>query len=251
MGDKSFAAAELAHLSVVGGEIHVRAPYVGHLWISPSYISVRNGWALGSAGTEVMHSLGGVGLATNYMAWTGSTTDSTGTGTMFNLGFLWEDTLSGLLGRPPGNLPEVTVSAFGLLADAKLNLPATTTLPNFDPTFNVRNIKQFKYGVDATVQALTWLGFMLRFDLVNYDLDSPGYIFDALTARTIFASHFLSSERIYLQYSRYWYGTKMVLNGSWPWAAPLVAGANVLQQGPYSGSTPDENVVKLQAEIAF
>jgi hypothetical protein len=32
---------------------------------------------------------------------------------------------------------------------------------------------------------------------------------------------------------------------------PLVAGSNVLQQGPYSGMTPDENVVKLQADIAF
>jgi hypothetical protein len=251
VGDKSYTAAKLAHLSVIGGEIHFRAPYVGHLWISPSYISVRNGWALGSAGTEVMHSLGGVGLATNYMAWTGSSPDSTGTGTMFNLGFLWEDTLSSVLGRPPGTLPEVTVSVFGLLADASLNLPATTTLQQFDPSFNIRSIIQFKYGVDATLQPLTWFGFMLRYDIVNYDLNSSGYVFDAITARTIFTSHFLSGERIYLQYSRYKYGDKMVLNGSWPWAAPLVAGANVLQQGPYSGTTPDENVVKLQAEIAF
>jgi hypothetical protein len=246
---KSYEQAQLAHLSVVGGEIHLRAPYLGHLWISPSYISVRNGWALANGGTEVMHSLSGAGLVTNYMAWTGSPSDSTGTGTMFNLGFLYENSLSGILGTAPGSLPDVTASIFGLLADSSLDLPATTTLRTSDP--KVGHIAQFKAGADATLQATTWFAFMLRFDIVNYDLETPGYIFDSITARTIFASHFLSSERIYLQYSRYKYGDKMVLNGSWPWGAPLVAGANVLQQGPYSGMTPDENVVKLQADIAF
>jgi hypothetical protein len=30
-----------------------------------------------------------------------------------------------------------------------------------------------------------------------------------------------------------------------------VAGSNVLQEGPYANMTPDENVVKIQAEVAF
>jgi hypothetical protein len=95
---------------------------------------------------------------------------------------------------------------------------------------------------------------MLRFDFVNYDLDHPGFVFDSITGRAIIASHFLSSERIYFQYSRYKYGDKMTLAGSWPLTAgggPLVAGSNVLQEGPYAGMTPDENVVKIQAEVAF
>ena len=82
-----------------------------------------------------------------------------------------------------------------------------------------------------TLQASTWLAFMLRYDAVNYDLDHPGYVFVSVTPRVIFSSHFLSSERIYLQYSRYKYGDNMVLAGTWPWGAPLVAGSNVLQQG--------------------
>jgi hypothetical protein len=244
MGDKSYSAAQQAHLSVVGGEVTVREPYLGRLWISPSFISVRNGWALASAGTEVMHSLGGAGIATNYMAYTGSPTDSTGSGSMFNLGFLYENTLSNVQGRAPGNVPEVTLSIFGLLADASLTLPAGTTLTQ-------NSIRQFKYGADVTLQALTWLGFMLRYDFVNYDLDHPGYVFASVTPRVIVSSNFLSSERIYIQYSRYKYGDKMVLDGTWPWGAPLVAGSNVLQEGPYSGMKPDENVLKLQAEIAF
>ena len=62
-----------------------------------------------------MHSLGGMGIATNYMAWTGSPGDSTGSGSMVNLGFLYENTLSGVQGKAPGSmLPEVTLSVFGL-----------------------------------------------------------------------------------------------------------------------------------------
>ncbi len=92
---------------------------------------------------------------------------------------------------------------------------------------------------------------MLRGDFVNYDLDHSGYVFAAVTPRVVFSSHLLSSERIYLQYSRYFYGDKMVLNGQWPWNQDLVNGSHVLQQGPYAGTKPDENVIKLQADIAF
>jgi len=105
--------------------------------------------------------------------------------------------------------------------------------------------------VDLTVQALPWLGFMLRYDTVNYDVDHPGYIFATITPRAIISSHFLSSERIYVQYSRYIYGDRMVLAAKWPWGTPLVAGSDVLQQGPYAQKTPDENVVKLQADVVF
>jgi hypothetical protein len=220
-------------------------PFAGRLWGSVSYINVRNGWALANAGTEVMHSLGGVGIATNYLAWSGSTSDSTGSGSLINFGLLYENTLSGVLGRAPGSLmPEVTLNVFGLLTNASLDLPAGSTITQ-------KSLKQFKYGADVTVQALTWLGFMLRGDIVNYDMDHPGYIYAVITPRAVFSSHFLSGERIYIQYSRYIYGDKMVLKGTWPWGTPLVAGSDVLQGGPYAGKKPDEDVVKLQAEIAF
>jgi hypothetical protein len=245
MNPKSYTAASEAHLSVVGGEINVTAPHAGHLWVSPSFISVRNGWALGN-GTEVMHSLGGLGVAQNYLAWTGSPTDSTGSGTMFNLGFLYENTLSGVLDRPRGAvLPDLAVSIFGLYMDASLDLPSGSSIQQ-------NKIRQLKYGADAVLQAADWIGLMLRGDLVNYDMDHPGYVFAIATARVQLASHFLSSERIYVQYSRYFYGDKMVLNAVWPWGQSLVQGSSVIQQAPaYSMKTPDENVIKLQSEIAF
>jgi hypothetical protein len=244
VGDKSYSVVKEAHLTTLGAELSVRLPYAGRLWLSPSYIHVRNGWALANGGTEVMHSLGGAGIATNYMAYSGAPDDSTGSGSMFNLGFLYENTLSGVQGKPQRALPEVTLNLFGLLTNARLDLPSGSALTQ-------DSIKQLKLGVDVTLQALNWLAVTLRYDTVNYDLDHPAYVYSAISPRVSVSSHYLSGERIFLQYSRYIYGDEMVLNAAWPWGTPLVAGSNVLQQGPYSGQTPDENVVKLQADIAF
>ena len=92
---------------------------------------------------------------------------------------------------------------------------------------------------------------MLRYDIVNLDLDLPAYVFSAIMSRVVFSTHLLSSESIYLQYSRYRYGDHMVLDGNWPWNAPLVAGSDILQGGPYSGQKPDMDVIKVQANVSL
>ncbi len=241
---KAYATAREARLTTLGAEASLSVPRAGRLWVSPSYISVKNGWALANGGTEVMHSLGGDGVATNYMGWSGSVPDSTGTGSMFNLGFLYENTLSGILGKAPGSTPEVTLNVFGLFADITLDLPATSAITQ-------DRMGQLKYGADVELQALKWLGIMLRYDEVNYNLDHSGYIFSAITPRVTFSSHYLSGESIYIQYSRYRYGDEMTLGGKWPWALPMVAGSDIIQGGPYAGQKPDMDVVKLQATVAF
>lgn len=248
-GPKSYMAASAGHLTVVGAQAAVKAPYLGRLWVSPSYVHVRNGWALGSAGTEVMHGLGGVGVATNYLAWTGAPEVSTGSGSMINIGFLYENTLSTVLGVPSMGVGELTLNIFALLAAASLDLPANPGLA--DAMRPPKNITQLKYGADLTYQAATWAGLTLRYDGVNYDTSLPGFVFAAVTARASFYSHFMSGERIYLQYSRYIYGDNMVLGATFPWGQQVVFGSNVLQQGPYLGQKGDANVIKIQAEVAF
>jgi hypothetical protein len=92
---------------------------------------------------------------------------------------------------------------------------------------------------------------MLRWDEVNYNLDETGYVFSAITARATVSSHFLSSESIYLQYSRYRYGEEMGIAGKWPWGQQLVPGSRFTQGGPYAGDKPDMDVIKVQANVAF
>jgi hypothetical protein len=242
---KAFTDAREAYLTTLGAELVLSAPVAGSLWLSPSYIQVRNGWALAEAGTEVMHSLTADGIATNYLGWSGSLSDSTGSGSMLNVGFLYENTLSGVMGRPRGSVtPEVTLNVFGLFADISLDLPVGSVLSQ-------DRMGQFKYGADLEVQTMDWLSFMLRWDEVNYNLNHPGYIFSAITPRVTFFSHIFSGESIHVQYSRYRYGDAMLLAGRWPWGTPLVAGSDIIQGGPYAGQKPDMDVVKVQANVSF
>jgi hypothetical protein len=167
-----------------------------------------------------------------------------------NIGFTYENTLSSIQGKEYGTLlPDVSFSLFGLYSKSKADLPPP---PPNSTTLTQSTLTQLKWGADATLQATHWFGFMLRYDLVNMGTENPGYIFSAVTTRLIFSSHFLSSERMYIQYSHYTYGDQAVLAATWPWGNPVAAGSTVFQQNPaYIGSQPDHNVVKLQAEIGF
>jgi hypothetical protein len=242
---KTYSEAAKAHLTVAGAELDLRIPHAGRLWVSPSYISVRNGWALaGAGGTEVMHSQNGVGVAENYLAWTGAPKDSTGTGSMMNLGFLYVLALSDVL--PNSGLPEMKLSLFGLATKVKLDLPrGMTALINQD------EMTQVKVGGDVSILPTSWLSLMFRGDQVDYNQGHAGYVFAALTGRLSLFSHYLSGECIYLQYSHYIYGDKMVLAGTWPWNTPMVAGATVIQAYEYPKQKPDEDVIKLQAQVRF
>lgn len=241
---KSYTNAHEAKLMTIGGEAKVSLPYAGTLWLSPSLVMVKNGWALGEAGVEVAHSLSPEGLASNYFGWSGSPANSTGTGKLVNVGFTYENTLANVLGAPASTVPRVKGSAFGLLVDSHLDLPAGSAITQ-------KRITHFKWGADVEYNPWTWVGLMARWDNVNYDMNHPGYVFSAVTARVSLYSHFASGERIYLQYSRYRYGDKTVLAGRWPWGNPLVAGSDIIQGGPYAGSRPDMDVVKIQADIHF
>lgn len=240
--DKSYANARKAGMMTLGAEVKVDLPRVGKLWVSPSFVQVKNGWALGEAGVEIVHSLSPEGVATNYFGWSGSPANSTGTGKLVNLGFTYENTLANLLGGG-GDLPQVKGSVFGLMVHSRADLPAGSVVA-------AKNT-QFKWGADVEYNPWSWMGVMARFDSVNYDMDTGGYIFSAITGRLSFYSHYASGERIYLQYSRYRYGDNMTLAGRWPWGVPLVAGSDIIQGGAYAGSKPDMDVVKLQADIHF
>jgi len=243
-GDKSFTNVREASLVTFGAEVKVSVPRLGSFWVSPSLVTIKNGWALGQAGVEVSHGLSPAGLAENYLAWTGSPGDSTGSGRLVNLGFLYENTLANALGDVDGPAPAIKFSAFGLMVDSQFDLPSGSKIPWNGTT-------SFKWGADLEYNPWKWFGVTARFDSVNYEMNHPGYIFSAITGRLSFYSNFLSGERIYLQYSRYRYGDNMTLAGLWPWNAPLVAGSHIIQSGVYAGSSPDMDVVKFQADIQF
>jgi hypothetical protein len=197
---------------------------VGHAWLAASRINVKNGWALPGI-VEVMHSPGAAGIANNYLGY--GELGSTGSGALSNVAALYENSLRALQGAPDGSIPDLGLSVFGMLVHARRDLqPEATT---------AADLTQLKWGSDLTLKLFPWLALMLRYDSVDLDTSTDGRAFRVVTPRVTFTSHALSTESIWLQYSRYFYDSDVVLETS--------------ASQPYPN--PDRNVIKLQANLSF
>ncbi len=231
----TFQDVKDAYLMVSAAELRVRHSRAGLLWVSPTYVQIKNGWALDPlGGVEVLHSQSG-NFGTNYMGYTGTISNSTGSGKTFSVGFMYENTLGGVMGRGFGTrLPDLTLDVFGLLVDSTRDLTPGSNLQ--------RNLTQFKWGTSLTLQTLTWLALMLRFDQVNnaspdlHDLGLAGNTFAMITPRLIITSHYGSSEMVYIQYTRYIFGDAFM--------APQGAGL-------FIDGGPAANVVKVEATMSW
>jgi hypothetical protein len=223
-GGGPYVEAKAANMTVAGADVKLEQAPLGKLWAAFSYIGVENGWALPEI-VEVMHSPGAAGIAENYLGY--GQPGSSGSGHMLNVAAQYDQSMNTLLGASEEKLPNLAWSVFGLMADSHRDLAPEATLPE--------RLTQLKWGTDLTLTTLPWLAFVLRYDQVHLDLDDAGNTFHVITPRVVFFSHVLSSESVWIQYSRYIYGSDIALP--------------ITDTQPYP--TPDENVVKLQANMSF
>jgi hypothetical protein len=240
-GGATFQDVRDAYLQVTAAEVKLNYPRAGLVWLSPTYVQIKNGWALDPlGGVEVLHSQSGL-FGANFMGYEGTVTNSTGSGSTFAVGGMYQNTLGGVMGRAFGTeLPDLRLDVFGLLARSKRDLPSGSNLQ--------KDLNQLKWGASLTGQTLSWLALMLRFDRVNnaspkiVDLNIPGNDFSMLTARLIVMSHFSSGEMVYIQYTRYFLGD----------AYRTTAGAADYQfpSNPHVGY-PAENVVAVSATMSW
>lgn len=222
-GGGPYDEAKAARMHVLGADLDLRLPLLGHVWLAASRITLTNGWALPGI-VEVLHSPGGSGIATNYLGF--GEAGSTGSGSLGSLALLYEASLAGLLGQPRGTLPDLKWSVFGMLAHARRELAPDAVIP--------RTLTQSKWGSDFTVAVWPWLALLLRYDTVDLDADADGRSFRALTPRVIFTSHAIATESLWLQYSRYFYDDVHLETDPGQ---------------PYPN--PDRHVVKVQANVSF
>src|SRR5205085_2613035 len=151
-GGGQYGDARDADMTVAGADVNVRLPALGKLWLASSYIKVKQGWAL-SQTVEIMHSPGGAGIANNYLAF--GQPGSTGSGSLFNFAWFYENTLSNVQGRQADHpVPDLTLNVFGMLANANRDLLPGATISD--------SLNQLKWGADLTLTTTPWLAFMLR-----------------------------------------------------------------------------------------
>ncbi len=220
-----------ADMWVVGVDARVAHPATGELYVSGSFIRAKSATYLSPA-LEVMHAYGGRGITENYL---GTDHSDNGTGALWNLGFEHRFSTAALLRRywpsRAGALRggDVTLAWFGLVTyvQSKQGDP--------DPAVNRDQRTYFKWGLEAGWVALSWLAVYLRYDRVILDRSDDANTFRVLSPRISLRTHWLTDVEVFFQYSRYFYGDRVQLR---PGQIPLE-------------TRPDEDVLKLQAQIVF
>ncbi len=220
----------------MGADARVNADGFGSLWVATGLLKATQANTLAPA-IETMHSFGGQGLTGNYFTTAAS---NNGSGSMVNVGAVYENSLSGIKRALAGDktdaapsLPDLKASVFGLMTRVKRDQTA-------EQLGQSKSLNQFKFGSELALIPLSWMSLSVRYDRINLDQDNSGNTFSMVSPRITFFSHFLSSELVYLQYSRYFYDDGIRLAA----APPAIPQA-------HNGATPDRNVIKMQAEIAF
>ena len=219
-----------ADMTVLGLDARLNSPTLGRLYLAGSSLSANESLFL-SPTIEMLHSDGGTGLTDNYF---GTTSSQNGTGDILSVGWQYDYSLATLLRTlEPGTRPlwggDVTASFYGLYSYVESQQKSS------DPSINKDGRKYFKFGFDLGWWALSWAGLSTRYDRVVLDVDDDRNSFRILSARFNLRAHWMGEGLLYLQYSHYFYGDRITL-----------------RPGQAQGVTvPDDNVVKLQAQMNF
>lgn len=221
-----------ADMNVAGADAWVRHPLVGRIYIAGSRINASQSEYLGPA-IEVMHSYGGRGLQENFL---GTERSEHGTGALSNFAFEWGWSLKEMMTK---YAPEKT----GFLAKARdlqlrlfgLYTKVESKQADPDPAVNRDNRGYFKWGIEPTVRAFSWLSVSLRYDRVILNLADNESAFRVLSPKIAFHVNWWVQGQIFFIYSHYWYGERVLLR----------PGQVALE------TLPDGDVFKVQAQLVF
>jgi hypothetical protein len=195
---------ELSHadgtLTVLGGDVRFALRKYGFLVLAISRVSADHVRTV-SGVLQILGAGGGRDLMDRYF---GRNNDQ-GHGSLFLAGAEYNLSLGELLRAPDdfwGEGPDLKVSLFGLYGRIRSDDPARD------------GEEKYKFGVETTYSALSWLAAAARFDRSTPYVNPPKVplyanqndnSYSVATLKAIFRSDWLARESLTLQYSRYVY----------------------------------------------
>lgn len=165
---------------------------------------------------ETLHSFEGWNLRDNYFG-----EEATGSGTIDTVLAQYSFSLSRYLWAPEefyGQGPDLMLSVFGMFNHVASN----------DPMFTAPTDK-LKLGGEVKYTPKSWLGFDLRYDMVQPNLDDRSDGFHVISPSVVLHSKFASNEEVVIGYSGY-------LNGR-----------NVKAAYPDELRAPDRHLLRISA----
>jgi hypothetical protein len=168
---------------------------LGHLYAGASYTKLVDASSVGTV-LSVLNAGAGAGISRQYLG-----PQSRGNGSVLALGSQWDVSLARLLTPPErysSEAPDVSVSLFGMVARAK------------SPDADFDGKLGYKLGSQVSWSALSNFELQGRFDHLAPNSRDAKDNRDIVTFRVIFKSEWLARERIWLQYSHWALGSRVV-----------------------------------------
>jgi hypothetical protein len=208
-------------LRVLGADLRLTTGNVGHVYLA---FARADATAVASLGRilELMNTGGGAGLVANYFG-----AGSGGNGSLTTFAAQYDVSLQSLLKYPAifnGESQDVVLSLFAIGMQVGSKDAA------------VDGLRKLKAGGEVGASLNQWFAASFRFDRVVQDLDDASQSFSIFSPRLIFRSKWNAHDQVVLQYSRFQYGSNVLVRSGAPAAYdPTIR--------------PDRDVISLSASM--
>lgn len=218
-----------AGMRVVGLDAQLNL-WLGRFYLGGSIISASAVQYLAPA-IEALHSWGGRGLYENYLG----VEKSDGNGSLWSAGGEYTLSLRGVLARFAPESVRALHRGDLLLKLFAMTVYTLSQQVDPDPAVNRDGRLAFKWGGEIFYQPFSYAFVALRYDRVVLDVQDEAQTLRIVSPRIGATINWMLGAQIFLQYSRYWYGERVRLR----------PGQVALE------TLPDDNALKLQAQISF
>ncbi len=203
-------------INVYGADVRLTHKRGGHFYVGAARTDLTNAGTV-SGVIEVLNARGGPELTREYLG-----PRSQGDGALTTFGAQYDLSLASLVYGDlfQGVSPDLRASLYGV----------ATNVASDDPDYD--GVLKLKVGSELTYNLLSWFSVSGRFDHVRLDMDNDRAAFSVLSPRLLFHTDWQSRDEFALQYSRFVYGSDVVVKTGSP---PI----------PDPGRSPDQDVFSL------
>jgi hypothetical protein len=208
-------------LRVIGADVRLTTGNLGHLYVVATQARADHVESVGRI-LELTNTGSGLGLIDNYLG-----PQSGGTGTLTTVAAQYDVSVKSILEYPEvftGASRDLVLSAFGM----------QTRVTSLDPAFD--GVVKTKLGGEAAGSILSWLAASVRFDRVMPNAADATQSFSIISPRLIFRSKWQAHDQVVLQYSRFIYGSGVIVRSGYPAV-------------PDPGISPDRDVLSLSGSM--
>jgi hypothetical protein len=188
-------------IGVLGADLRLTMGRFGHFYVGASHTDARDARSVGRV-IEVLNTPGGPGLMREYLG-----PNSGGTGKLLTIGAQYDLSLASVLYYPlvfKGDAPDIILSVFGI----------QTSVSSKEAAYD--GVTKRKFGGEAAYSLLPWLAVSVRADRVMPNGHDSDQSFSILSPRIIFRTKWQSHDQVVLQYSRWFYGSGVVVRDGYP-----------------------------------